>query len=137
MKSNSTILLVDDDEISNYITSNTIARNYKSISVASVINGEKAIEYLKKKFNRLPEVILLDINMPIMNGFEFLEWYESSEFFGRIKICMLTTSVRNEDKIKAYQYVDVIKYLEKPIFEVDLKEICEQASDRKRKKEIS
>ena len=131
MKSNGTILLVDDDEISNYITSNTIVRNYKSINVESVINGKKAIEYLEKKFDNLPEVILLDINMPIMNGFEFLEWYESSVFFGRIKICMLTTSVRNEDKQKAYQYVDVINYLEKPIFEVDIKEICEQVSDWK------
>lgn len=129
MKLNHSILLVDDDEISNYITLNTIRSNCRTVTVDSVINGEKAVEYLENKSDQLPEVILLDINMPIMNGFEFLDWYEASIYFGRIKICMLTTSVRAEDKRRAFQYMDVTHYIEKPIIKVQMKEICEQLNN--------
>ena len=132
MNTNGKILLVDDDEISNYITLNTIRRNCKTVTIESVVNGKKAVEFLESRSDHLPEVILLDINMPIMNGFEFLDWYESSIFFGRIKICVLTTSVRSEDRQKAYEYVDVISYIEKPIIKGHLKDICDQVGQMNR-----
>jgi len=115
MKNLFRILIVDDDEISNYLTSATLRYVYEDAEIRTVFNGMQAMEYFLKNPERIPEVIFLDINMPIMNGFEFLDWYENSAFKGSTKICMLSTSVSMEDRERAGKYDDVVGYIEKPL----------------------
>lgn len=115
MKKLGLVLIVDDDEISNYVTTVTIQHISENTEIKTALNGTEAIEYFMKNSQNVPEVIFLDINMPLMNGFEFLDWYENSEFKGSTKICMLTTSVSKEDKEKAGRYADVVEYIEKPL----------------------
>ncbi|MBL3658338.1 response regulator [Fulvivirga sediminis] len=109
------ILIIDDDDTSNYVASQAIKAHLKDIKITSVANGMEAIDYLKKNTNKMPKYVLLDINMPLMNGFEFLSWYDSSIFKGTTKIMMFTTSIRKKERDRAGKFSDVIAYIEKPL----------------------
>lgn len=109
------ILIIDDDEISNSITTAMIHNIYEDIEIRTVLNGFEAQEYFMNNPENIPDLVFLDINMPIMNGFKFLDWYEKSSFIGSTKICMLTSSLHFADKVKARGYTDVVGYIEKPL----------------------
>jgi CheY-like chemotaxis protein len=109
------ILIVDDDEISNFLTKATIRYVYEDTEIKTVSNGMQAMEYFLKNPRNIPEIIFLDINMPIMNGFAFLDWYESSGFSGNTKICMLSSSLDIQEKRRALGYRDVVGFINKPL----------------------
>lgn len=112
----SRILLVDDDQTSNFITKKQLQIHNVSEEIVTVLNGSEAKQYIQE-CEELPELVLVDINMPIMNGFEFLDWFESSEYKGRSKFSIYSTSIRTEDQEQADQYTDVVNYIEKPLDE--------------------
>ena len=109
------ILIIDDDETSNYIASRAIKIARSNSNITTVLNGMEAIDYFKKNPNGIPQYVLLDINMPLMNGFEFLSWYNNSVYRGKTKIIMFTTSIRQEERDRAGKFEDVIAYVEKPL----------------------
>ncbi|KGK28787.1 response regulator [Cellulophaga baltica] len=113
------ILLVEDDEITNYITT-TKLRNIGFENVDAVLNGELALEYLAKD---QPNLIFLDVNMPVMDGFEFLDSTEVQNEYSDIPIVLLTSSSRPKDKEMASRYSNVIEYLEKPLNYEKMKKI--------------
>ncbi|MFW2375301.1 MAG: response regulator [Cellulophaga baltica] len=113
------ILLVEDDEITNYITT-TKLRNIGFENVDAVLNGELALEYLAKE---QPNLIFLDVNMPVMDGFEFLDSTEVQNQYSDIPIVLLTSSSRPKDKEMASKYSNVIEYLEKPLNYEKMKKI--------------
>ncbi|WP_282144529.1 response regulator [Cellulophaga baltica] len=113
------ILLVEDDEITNYITT-TKLRNIGFENVDAVLNGELALEYLAKE---QPNLIFLDVNMPVMDGFEFLDSTEVQNEYSDIPIVLLTSSSRPKDKEMASRYSNVIEYLEKPLNYEKMKKI--------------
>ncbi|UII24186.1 response regulator [Fulvivirga ligni] len=115
MKEKSNILIIDDDETSNYVASQALKARFGDVRVMTVSNGMEAIEFFKKHPNESPDYVLLDINMPLMNGFEFLSWYESSVYKGTSKIMMFTTSIRKKEKDRAGMFEDVVAYIEKPL----------------------
>ena len=86
------ILIVDDDEVSNFITERTIQINLGS-RVKTVTNGQEAIKYLEDHDH--PDLVLLDLNMPLMNGVQFLEYLEINGIELKSSIVILTTSGRN------------------------------------------
>ncbi|NJB70137.1 CheY-like chemotaxis protein [Saonia flava] len=105
------ILVVEDDPITTYI----ILSNLKTLGIEqidSVENGLMALEYLK---TQKPDLILLDLNMPIMDGFEFLKAKKRKKICPRTSVAILTSSIRPNDQKKASKFKNVIKYLEKPI----------------------
>lgn len=119
------ILLVDDDEITNYINSDIIRSLDITENISIVYNGKEALEYLIKAHENpapegyiIPELIFLDINMPVMNGFQFIENYYY--MLGKQKlttvVTMLTTSLIKEEVTQALNMVNVVKgYIEKPL----------------------
>ncbi|AIY15068.1 response regulator [Cellulophaga baltica] len=113
------ILLVEDDEITNYITT-TKLKNIGFENVDAVLNGELALEYLAKE---QPNLIFLDLNMPVMDGFEFLDSEEVQNQYSGIPIVLLTSSSRPKDKEMASRYSNVIEYLEKPLNYEKMKKI--------------
>ncbi|MEO1438224.1 MAG: response regulator [Bacteroidota bacterium] len=122
------ILLIDDSEADNYLHKLTIESAGIAQSVVIVYDGREALDYLNSKPDGdypCPELVFLDINMPGMDGWEFLEEYEKMdpEKKAGILICMLTTSVANKDLQKVKNFVEVSAYITKPLTEEKLMEM--------------
>jgi CheY-like chemotaxis protein len=112
------VLLVDDNEIDNVISHSIIKNMDIADDIVAVKNGKEALDYIDKSCNSgildKHNLIFLDINMPIMDGFEFLEeffLYQKKEGF---TIIMLSSSRDHNDKIKCLK-LNAAGYLEKPI----------------------
>jgi len=118
------ILLIDDDTISNFVTEHIIENYNKNIKVRIAENGYTGKKILTDETDYCCQIIFLDINMPIMNGFEFLDWYEN-EYKNETKarIVLVSSSSRKEDMEKAFSYKSVVNYIEKPIKEDILKKL--------------
>ena len=125
------ILLVDDDEINNFISIKLIKKALLSTEIVACLNGKFAIEQLvemqKKGPDKLPGYILLDINMPIMNGWEFLDEYIRLNIdpVGKTKIFIISSSVFSNDISKARSYPLVRNFVSKPLSVEKIKEMLE------------
>lgn len=126
------ILLIDDDEPTNFLNQVIIESSGCTKQIKSVQSGEEALAYLKNQcvdgtaFS--PDLIFLDINMPAMNGWEFLEKYRTltNEFKMKVVIVMLTTSLFPEDVALANEIPEVAAFEHKPLTEEKLKAILKK-----------
>eukprot|EP00746_Dinoflagellata_sp_MGD_P015815 gnl/MRDRNA2_/MRDRNA2_135348_c0_seq1.p2 gnl/MRDRNA2_/MRDRNA2_135348_c0~~gnl/MRDRNA2_/MRDRNA2_135348_c0_seq1.p2 ORF type:complete len:139 (+),score=8.40 gnl/MRDRNA2_/MRDRNA2_135348_c0_seq1:1464-1880(+) len=111
------ILLVDDDMTSNFYNKSVIQQLNIAEKVEVAWNGKEAMEFLENPENENPELILLDINMPVMDGFEFVKALDINTTIDKsgIKIVMLTTSQHEKDVDKFKKYGLVSQYISKPI----------------------
>lgn len=94
------IVLIDDDEITNLINERVINSVQIANTITALRNGKEGIGFLKKYYEEhsvLPELIFLDLNMPLMDGFEFMEEFNRSEFKATSVIVVLTTSENPRD----------------------------------------
>ena len=114
MNSFKPILLVEDD----LVDSMTVKRALKELNVANKVviakNGEEAIDYFNDKNNERPCLILLDINMPKMNGIEFLEERKKNAEINIVPTVVLTTSNDEKDKMKSFS-LNISGYMIKPV----------------------
>jgi two-component SAPR family response regulator len=121
MPSNTNVLVIDDEYLSVFICEKLIKRIIKDTEVSSCLNGKNAIEKLleirNQDINLLPDYIFLDIAMPIMNGWEFLEQYNKLNIdpLGKCKIYILTSSIFRSDMNKSATYDIVEDYIIKPL----------------------
>lgn len=113
MDSQKNILLVDDDEVEYMKVSRAFAKLKITNALLHKKDGLEAKDYLSN-CDELPGLILLDLNMPNMNGFEFLEYIKSDEDLKMIPIVVLTTSNNDKDKVDSYKH-SVAGYMVKPI----------------------
>lgn len=108
------ILLVEDDHVDIL----TIERALKEIAVANQVvtveNGELALRYLRAAHSRRPCLIFLDLNMPIMNGLEFLREAKADPAIRAIPVIVLTTSDEQQDKLSSFD-LGVAGYMAKPV----------------------
>ena len=121
------VLLVDDDSINNFLSEEIISGADITEEVVLLTDGQQALSYLnslKISESEPPQklLILLDLNMPVMDGFEFLEEFKPEELKADFQIVILTSSDNQRDieKIKAY---DIKNFISKPITEEKLLEI--------------
>ena len=109
-----TILLVEDDQVD----AMTVQRAFKDLKISNNLNiagnGLDAIEYLKNSENERPCIILLDLNMPKMNGIEFLKEARELGLINRIPVVVLTTSEEDQDRIDSYD-LGIAGYMVKPV----------------------
>ncbi|GAC1309441.1 MAG: response regulator [Mucilaginibacter sp.] len=115
------VLLIDDDEINNFISVKLIKKALLNTEITACLNGKLAIELLadiqKNDPDKLPDYILLDINMPIMNGWEFLDEYKRLNIdpLGQSRIFIISSSVFSNDINKARSYQLVQNFISKPL----------------------
>src|SRR5688500_12624952 len=108
------ILLIDDDETTNHVNLRTLKRTNVAADIKIFMNGEQALNYLKTKGEpgitgdavKYPDLIFLDIKMPIMDGFEFLDSYQDLNLHTTIptQIMMLTSSASFYDLNRLEKY---------------------------------
>jgi CheY-like chemotaxis protein len=114
MRPNKPILLVEDDEVDRI----TVQRALREIRVTNQLqiagNGEEALEILKDANRERPGIILLDLNMPRMNGVEFLRVIKSDDELKRIPVIVLTSSREEQDRVESFN-LSVAGYMIKPV----------------------
>ncbi len=111
------IMLIDDDEDDNFFHEKAIVDNHLAETVIVKNSARKALEYIKAKTEPLSDLILLDINMPVMTGWEFLDEYNQleKELEHKAIIIMLSTSINNIDVEKSKTWNFVSDYITKPL----------------------
>jgi CheY-like chemotaxis protein len=128
-----TIMLIDDNEIDNLINQKIIESSNICKHIFTHTGGKSAIEFLKNMEKiaattnnvTLPEVVFLDIDMPLMDGFQFLDEFEklSRSTKEYCSIIMLTSSINPQDMSKSKKYDYVKKYVNKPLTQESLKKL--------------
>jgi len=125
------IFLIDDDEASNFLSKRVIAEMKISDKTQTFLNGQDALEFMLKSCKNdyennynCPELILLDINMPVMDGFQFLHELENNDMLPKekMKIFILTSSEKSSDLEKA-KHFNIDGYISKPITKKKLESI--------------
>lgn len=121
MRDNIPILLVEDDQVDVMTVQRAFKKNRITNPLFVCSNGEEALKFLRhegiysdpEKSPR-PGIILLDLNMPVMNGIEFLKVVKSDDDLRRIPVIVLTTSKEEEDRFKSFS-LSVAGYIIKPV----------------------
>jgi two-component system chemotaxis response regulator CheY len=123
-----TIALVDDDKIFQLIATRTIRAGNFQGRILTFNNGAEALEYLEQNANNpdeLPEVIFLDINMPVIDGWGFMEEYIQlkPQLRKPSRIYMVSSSVDSRDISRAQSFEDIREYVCKPVTKEKFAEI--------------
>ncbi len=122
------ILLVDDDEINNFLSNELIRLYQPNVAIMSMLYVVEALEYLSQKIiqkQALPEIILVDINMPHLNGWDFMDAFEKmeAEAIKNVRVYVYTSSIYYKDLEKVKSYKSVIKLITKPFTDEMISEI--------------
>lgn len=120
MKKIDVAFIIDDDQIYVFGLKKLIAINNLCKNILVFENGERALNYIApimSSSEQLPDVILLDLNMPVMDGWEFLDEFIKikPKLNKKVQIYMVSSSINPADMEKAKQYEDLTSYLVKPI----------------------
>jgi CheY-like chemotaxis protein len=124
------ILLVDDNEFTNIFNRRFLEKLNIANQVYTARNGKEALEFLRRMIEdrsiTKPDLILLDLNMPVMSGWEFIDEYRKLENESKHgKIIVLTTSPNPEDEAKAMSIELVADYIKKPLTKEIVSELIE------------
>jgi len=114
MRNSRPILLVEDDDVDAMTTQRALNELKVTNELIHTVDGEDALKYLRDEGNREPCVILLDLNMPRMNGFEFLKIAKADTTLRKIPVIVLTTSDDDEGVVESFD-LGVAGYIVKPV----------------------
>jgi CheY-like chemotaxis protein len=112
------VMIVEDDPMVSFLHKALIVKRDISSSPKDFMNGMEALDFILDDYKKDQEafyLILLDINMPIMNGWEFLEALKDCEVAKRTEVVIVTSSPDRDDREKAKSFDLVTDYLEKPL----------------------
>lgn len=121
------VLLVEDDPITIMVCERIIKMTFFAEKVTSCENGKIAFDFLMscRDNSSLPKIIFLDINMPVMNGWDFLEELDKvkSDFVELPRIYLLSSTVDPEDYLKAKKFLLIKDFISKPLSKEALEKI--------------
>lgn len=123
MKKIDLIYVVEDDPISSYVIKLALQQHAAFKDCIELKNGQVAVDHIVENGNNLPELILLDINMPVMDGWDFLAHFSNLAVSKNIPVVMLTSSINPDDIEKAKSHHLVKGFLSKPLNKEKLDEI--------------
>ncbi|AYN67005.1 response regulator [Euzebyella marina] len=134
MKKIESICIIDDDPITVFGVQKMLSLTVSCDNISSYVNGKKALDGIKKNLEEganLPQVIFLDINMPIMDGWQFLEEFIALPSEEKVRINIITSSIDAHDKEKWEHYQTrtdhLITYNNKPLYKQQIAEITQKA----------
>lgn len=117
------IILVDDDPINNLINKRLISKLGIAPKIEEYLEAEKAIEKIRELNSEHQTLIFLDINMPVMNGWDFLNQYLIEFKDRKDKIVVLSSSIDFQDRQRAKEFICVEGFIEKPLTPEKIKSI--------------
>ena len=112
------IMIVDNDQVNSFVLKNIITRNYSDAEISMFPDGADAMDHLESlesSKEEFPDVILLDIYMPVMDGFEFLEKYTEKYPFKSCNVFAMSNSLSKEDQQRANEFAVVKGFITKPL----------------------
>jgi CheY-like chemotaxis protein len=128
MKKLDTVCIIDDDPIFVFATKRIMQFSNFCNGFLDFNNGQEAINYLRPLMERnenIPELILLDLNMPVLDGWQFLDEFVKIKYDGKVTIYIVSSSIMASDFAKAEKYEQVCNYIIKPVTPETLKSIVE------------
>lgn len=123
------VFLIDDDEVFVFLTKKVIERSGVDVELTVFSNGQEAMEHIKSiaaEASKLPDVILLDLNMPVMDGWDFLSTYQEVELAKFIALYIVTSSISPYEVERAKHIKEVKEFIVKPIAKEKFIEIIAQ-----------
>ena len=114
MRSSKPILLVEDNEVDAMGVKRAIKELKITNSLEHVLNGEEALDHLRNPEKVEPCIILLDLNMPRINGLEFLKIVKDDQFLKSIPVVIMTTSREEQDRLESFSH-SIAGYMQKPV----------------------
>lgn len=129
MASKINLLVIDDDDINIFIIKKIVEKTGFDINMTAKSNGQLAIDYLKDLIENnqpIPHLILIDINMPVMNGWEFVEAYGTLGITQDVDLYILSSSVYENDIEKTKSYSNVKGFISKPLSMERLTELLKE-----------
>ena len=118
---NKKVLIVDDDHVILMIHKLKIMKTGVDLTPLEFLNGRTALDYIIE--HNEPDnsfIVLLDINMPVMTGWEFLDSIQKMNLKCQFKVAIVTSSVDQADQEKAKKYSQVFSYITKPVNEAEM-----------------
>ena len=126
-------LLIDDDSIGVFLTERLLQREGFTDETTAFSSAQLALDFLEQAApEELPQVIFLDLNMPLMNGWEFLEALRplESRLLGRCAIFILTSSLAHSDTARTSEFPLVAGLIHKPLDKLQIQAVREQMAGR-------
>lgn len=117
------VIIVDDDSVVLFLHKILIEKSGGFSLTDSFENAQDALSFIRENEPGNPLLVLLDINMPAMDGWQFLDELQELKFRDRILVAMVTSSINKSDHEKAKNYSEVIAFLEKPISKSALEDL--------------
>ena|SRR5687768_3779864 len=119
------VLLVEDSPDDAYFFQRQLGKLPKRYSLHHVSDGQAAVDLIGESYSknaRLPDAVFLDLKMPVMNGFEVLEWVQEQPFSESLRITVLSGSDQQDDRDRARR-LGASSYLVKPVTSLDLDQV--------------
>jgi CheY-like chemotaxis protein len=113
MKNSKPILLVEDDSVDVMKIQRAFRDRSLPNPLVNLVNGQAALDYLNEKSSQRPCLVLLDLSMPGLNGFEFLQRIKNDQRFKKIPVVVLTASEQERDVVKSFD-LGAVGYIVKP-----------------------
>ncbi|MBX2896241.1 MAG: response regulator [Cyclobacteriaceae bacterium] len=120
-----TVFLVDDNEVDLFVQKRFIEMKKFADNIVTFSSPSKALEALTNNPAHVPGILFLDLNMPMLNGFEFLERVreKSQDIFNQLRVVVLTSSNSQFDRDRAFSFSNVIRFIPKPLTSQGLDEL--------------
>jgi DNA-binding response OmpR family regulator len=124
-----TILYVEDEEYDVLFMRRAFHKAAPAYELRVVTDGQKAIDYLSDPQQARPDLILLDLNLPLVSGFEVLEWMRSQDGYTQVPVVIFSSSARPEDRIRA-EATGANDYLQKPSSALEFRTVIDYLDRR-------
>lgn len=118
------VVLVDDDAVVLFLHQVIAKRSDLPPVTFTCQQAREALDKIANGPQQVPYLVLLDINMPGMNGWQFLDALQDRDFKQNVYVAIVTSSINSQDRIKAKEYPQFLEYLEKPLSAKDLNSLC-------------
>jgi len=127
-------IVVDDSKLDCFIAEKIIKNTGNCRTVKSFLQASEALNYIREsnEFEPASTIILVDIQMPVMNGFDFIEEFEkfNSDLTDKLNLFIISSSINENDINKAFEYPRVIQFINKPLTSSNLKSLLQNLENK-------